>query len=363
MVQDHRRWCDRFGAADDPSARTARHEGRDRQAELVDQPVRVDLERPPAIHAADHVTGRLRVATASGRSRIRLECDGKPVAAVRADGTEVDAIEEHAGPLSLSFKAGPGAWLASVEDAESGESDGVEVDVGRPGKFRSLVRQMALLQEDEAVDLDSEDAISLRVLPGLDEPFSVLATATSDYGHLCCEQTSAKVLSAVAMYLFSSQPADMNHAEEIILSGIAREKTMWLRGRGLSMYPNCSTPDDYWGPMTVWHLWSLRRLEDVPGMSPALRRAMRDGLAIADDAGDAYGLKRLPKRITNPVEAYAVQVEDSSEGSAYVVYGGDWGLRLRPIESEAPWSLDDPNQSGETHLVLADREDLNQGRG
>ena len=63
-----------------------------------------------------------------------------------------------------------------------------------------------------------------------------------------------------------------------------------------------------------------------------------------------------------PVEAYAVQVEDSSEGSAYVIYGGDWGLRLRPYQSDEPWSMGDSAQFGETHLVLADREDLTEGR-
>ncbi len=59
-----------------------------------------------------------------------------------------------------------------------------------------------------------------------------------------------------------------------------------------------------------------------------------------------------------PVPAYAVQVEDSSEGSAYLVYGGDYGLRLRPVDSDDAWSLDASDQFGETHLVLADREDL-----
>jgi hypothetical protein len=56
--------------------------------------------------------------------------------------------------------------------------------------------------------------------------------------------------------------------------------------------------------------------------------------------------------------AYAVEVEDSSAGAAFLVYGGDWGLRLRPAESGAPWSLDDAEQWGETHLVLASEEDL-----
>ena len=56
--------------------------------------------------------------------------------------------------------------------------------------------------------------------------------------------------------------------------------------------------------------------------------------------------------------AYAVRIEDSSEGAAFLVYGGDWGIRLRPAESEAPWSLADEDQWGETHLVLASEEDL-----
>jgi hypothetical protein len=60
----------------------------------------------------------------------------------------------------------------------------------------------------------------------------------------------------------------------------------------------------------------------------------------------------------SPVPAYAVQIEDSSAGAAYLVYGGDYGVRLRPADSDQPWSLADPDQLGETHLVLATLEDI-----
>jgi hypothetical protein len=60
----------------------------------------------------------------------------------------------------------------------------------------------------------------------------------------------------------------------------------------------------------------------------------------------------------SPVEAHAVQVEDSGAGAAYVVYGGDWGIRFKLTDSAAGWSASDPDQWGETHLVLADREDI-----
>jgi hypothetical protein len=33
-------------------------------------------------------------------------------------------------------------------------------------------------------------------------------------------------------------------------------------------------------------------------------------------------------------------------------------VRLRPAESVAPWSVEDTQQWGETHLVLASEEDL-----
>ena len=59
-----------------------------------------------------------------------------------------------------------------------------------------------------------------------------------------------------------------------------------------------------------------------------------------------------------PTVAYAVQVEDSSEGAAYVVYGADWGIRLKPSGSDAEWSIDDAGQFGETHLVLASLDEL-----
>jgi hypothetical protein len=63
----------------------------------------------------------------------------------------------------------------------------------------------------------------------------------------------------------------------------------------------------------------------------------------------------------SPVDAYAVQIEDSSAGAAFLVYGGDWGIRLRPAGSEEAWSIDAADQLGETHLVLASDEDLSRG--
>lgn len=48
--------------------------------------------------------------------------------------------------------------------------------------------------------------------------------------------------------------------------------------------------------------------------------------------------------------AQALQMEDSSAGVAWLIFGGDWGLRFK--SNDQPWSLDDTQQWGEPFLVL-----------
>lgn len=53
-----------------------------------------------------------------------------------------------------------------------------------------------------------------------------------------------------------------------------------------------------------------------------------------------------------PCPAYAAIVEDSGEGHALLIFGGDDGIRTRPLDSDAPWSLNDDTQTGEPCLLL-----------
>jgi hypothetical protein len=50
------------------------------------------------------------------------------------------------------------------------------------------------------------------------------------------------------------------------------------------------------------------------------------------------------------VAAMAVTVEDSSSGVAILVWGGDWGLRLAPVDGGEPF--------GESHLRIAPEDVL-----
>jgi hypothetical protein len=60
----------------------------------------------------------------------------------------------------------------------------------------------------------------------------------------------------------------------------------------------------------------------------------------------------------SPTTAYAVQIDDSSEGSAYLVYGGDCGVRLKRADSGEAWDIASMEQWGETHLVLSSEDDV-----
>ncbi len=57
--------------------------------------------------------------------------------------------------------------------------------------------------------------------------------------------------------------------------------------------------------------------------------------------------------------AYGVLVEDSGEGILMLLYGGDEGLRLRPVSSPGDWDVNDSAQWGESCLLLHRDVELN----
>lgn len=56
--------------------------------------------------------------------------------------------------------------------------------------------------------------------------------------------------------------------------------------------------------------------------------------------------------------AYGQIVEDSGAGTAYLVYGGIYGLRFKPIDVDEAWNLQSPHQWGEAYLSLSSERDL-----
>ena len=60
-----------------------------------------------------------------------------------------------------------------------------------------------------------------------------------------------------------------------------------------------------------------------------------------------------------PCPASAAMIDDSGDGSGYLVVGGAWGLRFRAAGAAAAWNVDDASQWGAPMmLVPADGGDL-----
>ena len=55
-----------------------------------------------------------------------------------------------------------------------------------------------------------------------------------------------------------------------------------------------------------------------------------------------------------PCPAMYAPVSDSGQAVVHLVFGGDWGIRMKPDDSTADWSIDDPEQFGEPYIMLMD---------
>lgn len=55
-----------------------------------------------------------------------------------------------------------------------------------------------------------------------------------------------------------------------------------------------------------------------------------------------------------PCAAMYAPVSDSGQAVVHLVFGGDWGIRMKPADSTADWSIHDPAQFGEPYLMLMD---------
>ena len=60
----------------------------------------------------------------------------------------------------------------------------------------------------------------------------------------------------------------------------------------------------------------------------------------------------------SPCPAMYAPVSDSGQAEAYLVFGGDWGVRFRPEGSAEAWDAANGEQWGEPFLALTDRADV-----
>lgn len=92
---------------------------------------------------------------------------------------------------------------------------------------------------------------------------------------------------------------------------------------------------------------SLTRMFDTKEQPVPVTRIISGDLDGNDTWCDVTGWSEA-----GPCPAYAALVEDSGEGVARLIYGGDHGIRLKRSGLDEPWDLASPRQWGEACLLL-----------
>ena len=79
---------------------------------------------------------------------------------------------------------------------------------------------------------------------------------------------------------------------------------------------------------------------------------------VLDEPGRPPGVYRVTGWSSegdgSPCPAMYAPVSDSGQAVVHLVFGGDWGIRMKPAESTTDWSLEDPEQFGEPYVMLMD---------
>ncbi len=267
----------------------------------------VHLTLPVFAKEDEETSGTLQVSSLNASVSVTLFKDGKEVA-LKNGKNNLKAGEKVNGSIALQFNAGPGEYEAIIK-SDGKVLDRVVKQVQEPGKLKRRVRTMQLLQAGESIGITGDTSIkALSLMPGLENSFNLLVDATADYGHSCCEQTAAKLMAGCAMYALANGDAKRrSDAEAVILAGIRREQSMWLKGRGFKTYPEVADqPNPHYGPMAARYLWNLELLRTTSGgdFSPALARAVEQGIEMAQDTTRAYNLTWPPKQINSAADAY-----------------------------------------------------------
>ena len=97
-------------------------------------------------------------------------------------------------------------------------------------------------------------------------------------------------------------------------------------------------------------LGGIRAIKGILAEETCLPAGRRGKEVALDVTGVARGGAWIPAR--------CVKIADSGAGFAFLIFGGEWGIRLKPSWHPAGWDLSDPKQWGEPFKIYGNEEDI-----
>jgi DNA-binding transcriptional MerR regulator len=167
--------------------------------------------------------------------------------------------------------------------------DRVRRVVEAPGEEIVLTQEMMILKVGERFDLSDDGALSVRVMPGMEQETRVAIGVLTDFGHACCEQ-SAAMITAAALSLFLGDDSSREKACQLIVKGEARMRGMWLQGKGFKTYPDYDSITPNWSATAGKRLANFRPLldKDLPA---DVKKAVESLIQMGDDVVKAHSDK------------------------------------------------------------------------
>jgi hypothetical protein len=284
-------------------------------------PLWAEFRLPAFLYPGDKSPASLDINASGGRFQLALTRDGQPVTYTLSGATQAKPDVFTGKRAKVTFEASPGIWRAHLTDLTTDTHDAVEREVVALGKFKSLARRFQVLTPGETLKVGDE-IVGFRLLPSLDKPFNLLCDATTGYSHKCCEQTAAKLLAAVAALVSGNAEPKLH---DVILAGVAREKTMFVRDKGFMMYPpnesgGNTSINDYWGKLAAEHLRDLGlvggKLSSAENIPADVRTAIAEAGEMGQNAARAYNLPGPGATFDSPREAYRAVASGTHQSEA-----------------------------------------------
>jgi hypothetical protein len=102
------------------------------------------------------------------------------------------------------------------------------------------------------------------------------------------------------------------------------------------------------------------RFHDLEPPRPVARVRLYD-TAPAGEWFDVVGWSGDPERPVNA--AMMRKIDDSGSGVAYLITGGEWGVRLKPVDDPSEWSAQNDRQRGAPYLIVSSINDVRMAEG